>query len=65
MTGLRRPTPPCLETPASLLPADEDGLNQGSKISYLWIAGHEGMEKEMETTIMGCIGATRRIHSLY
>ena len=31
--------------------------------SYPWLAGTEGMEKKMETTILGCIGTTRRIHS--
>ena len=26
--------------------------------SYLWLAGNEGMEQKMETTIMGFIGIT-------
>ena len=26
--------------------------------AYLWLAGNEGMEKKMETTIMGYIGTT-------
>ena len=26
-----------------------------SKYSYLWLAGNEGMEKKMETTIIGYI----------
>ena len=30
---------------------------------YLWLAGNEVMEKKMETTIMGYIGTTIRIHS--
>ena len=30
---------------------------------YLWLAGNEGIEKQMETTIMGYIGTTIRIHS--
>ena len=29
----------------------------------LWLAGNEGREKKMETTIMGYIEATVRIHS--
>ena len=31
--------------------------------SYLWLAGTEGMEKNMETTIMSYIGTAIRIHS--
>ena len=31
--------------------------------SRLWLAGNEVMEKDMETTIVGYIGATIRIHS--
>ena len=31
----------------------------------LCLAGHEGMEKKMETTIMGYIGTTIRIHSIF
>ena len=27
------------------------------------VAGNEGMEKKMETTIMGHLGTSRRIHS--
>ena len=30
-------------------------------ISYPWLAGNEGVEKQMETTIMGYIGTTRRV----
>ena len=26
--------------------------------TYLWSAVNEGMEKNMETTMMGCIGST-------
>ena len=29
----------------------------------LWLAGNRGMEKKMETTIMGYKGTTKRIHS--
>ena len=29
----------------------------------LWLAGNAGMEKKMESTIMGCIGTTTSIHS--
>ena len=29
----------------------------------LWLAGNEGMEKKMETTIMRCLVTTIRIHS--
>ena len=29
----------------------------------LWLVGNEGMEKNMESTIMGSIGTTIRIHS--
>ena len=29
----------------------------------LWLAGNEGMETKMETTIMSYIRTTRRIHS--
>ena len=29
----------------------------------LWLAGNAGVEKKMETIIMGYIGATIRIHS--
>ena len=32
-------------------------------LTFLWLAGNEGMEKKMETTIMGYIGTTIRIHS--
>ena len=31
--------------------------------THLWLAGNEGMETNMETTIMGYIGNTIRIHS--
>ena len=33
----------------------------------LWVAGNEGMDKKMETTIMGYryIGTTTRIHSFF
>ena len=31
--------------------------------TYLWLAGNEGMEKKLVTTIVGYIGTTRRIHS--
>ena len=35
-------------------------LNQAALISQqlggLWLAGNEGMDKNMETAIMGCIG---------
>ena len=31
--------------------------------TYLRLAGNEGMDKKMETTITGCIGTTLRIHS--
>ena len=31
--------------------------------SYLWLAGNEGLQKGMEATIVGYIGATVRIHS--
>ena len=30
---------------------------------FSWLAGNKGMEKKMETTITGYIGATMRIHS--
>ena len=33
-------------------------------MTYLWLAGNEGMEKRMETTIMGSTGTTIRIHWL-
>ena len=29
---------------------------------YLWLAGNEGLETKMETTIMGYIGTSIRIH---
>ena len=32
-------------------------------LTYPWLAGNEGMEKKMETIIMGYIGITTRIHS--
>ena len=32
-------------------------------ILNLWLAGNEGMEKKMATTIMGCVGTTIGIHS--
>ena len=32
-------------------------------LAGLWLAGDEGMEKRTETTIMGYIGITIRIHS--
>ena len=31
--------------------------------SDLRLAGNEGMEKKMETTIMGYVGITMRVHS--
>ena len=30
-----------------------------SAVSFLWLAGHEGMEKNMETTVMGYYGLYR------
>ena len=33
--------------------------------TYLWLAGNEGTDKDMETTIMGSIGITIRIHSFF
>ena len=33
-------------------------------ITYLWLAGNEGMEKTMDTTTMGYIGTTIGIHFL-
>ena len=32
-------------------------------ITYLWLAGNEGMEKKMETTVLDYIANTIRIHS--
>ena len=32
-------------------------------LSGLWLAGNEGMEKNMEIAVMGYIGTTIRIHS--
>ena len=32
-------------------------------LTYPWLAGNEGMEKKMETTIMGYTAVTTRIHS--
>ena len=32
-------------------------------VGDLWLAGNEGMEKNMETIIMGYIGTYIRIHS--
>ena len=32
-------------------------------ITYLWLAGNEGVEKTFEATIIGYIGTTTRIHS--
>ena len=32
-------------------------------LTHLWLAGHEGMDKKMETTIMGDIETVVRIHS--
>ena len=32
-------------------------------ITGFWLAGNEGVEKNMETTIMGYLGTTTRIHS--
>ena len=34
-------------------------------LSYLWLARNEGMEKKVETTIMGYIGTTIAIHSMF
>ena len=31
---------------------------------YPWVAGNEGMEEKMETTMMGYIGTTTRILKL-
>ena len=36
----------------------------GKQLTYPWLAKNEGMEKKMETTIMGFIGTTIRIYSL-
>ena len=33
------------------------------QFTYLWLAGNEGMEKKMETTIMGYVGTSIRIQS--
>ena len=38
-------------------------LSASKSIAGLWLAGKEGMEKKMETTIMGHIGTTIRVHS--
>ena len=35
------------------------------QISYLWLAGNEGMDKTMETTIKDYIGTTIRIHPFF
>ena len=32
-------------------------------LTGLWLAGNEGMEKKTETTILGYIGSSVRIHS--
>ena len=32
--------------------------------SYFWLAGNEGMGKEMETTIQGYIGTSIAFHSV-
>ena len=39
-------------------------ISPGIPLSYLWLAGNEGMQKKMETTKMGYRGTTMRIHSL-
>ena len=35
----------------------------GGCITYIWLAGNGGMEKNMKTTIVGYIGTAIRIHS--
>ena len=34
----------------------------GGELTYLWLAGNEGIDKKMETTIIGHLGTTVRIH---
>ena len=36
-----------------------------SAVLTFWLAGNEGMENNMETTIMGHIGATTRIYCFF
>ena len=45
--------------------ARERLIAQPARLPYtgLWLTGNEGMEKNMETAIMGYIGTTIRIHS--
>ena len=38
-------------------------IGAGPAVSGPWLAGNEGMKKNMETTIMGYVGTTIRIHS--
>ena len=33
-------------------------------LAYVWLAGNDGMEKKMETSIMDYLGITMRIHSI-
>ena len=41
----------------------ENETETGVYSGYLRLAGNEGMEKKMETTILGYIGTTLRMHS--
>ena len=41
----------------------DQAVQETFRFSGLWLAGNGGMEKKMETTIMGYIGTTIRVHS--
>ena len=38
-------------------------MRMALKSTGLWLAGNQGLDKKMETTIMGYIGISIRIHS--
>ena len=40
------------------------GKDYEAQLSYIWLARNGGMEKKVETTIMGYMGTTRRIPSV-
>ena len=46
-------------TMENLAPCDSDHF----RLNYLWLAGNEGMEKNMATTRMVYVGTTATIHS--
>ena len=64
MTGTSKRVPLILGNPrVTVMTTLLVNLGLPPLLSYLWVAGNEGMDKTMETTMMGYIKTTIRIHS--